>query len=86
MRGLRNTRQTVAKGAAVLSSCVPARCSVVAKIPPHERDEMRELYEGGLPIQRIANRYHVARGTIRNYAKAGGWAKPEIQWKIAMEL
>ena len=40
---------------------------------------MRELYEGGLPIQRIANRYHVARGTIRNYAKAGGWVKPEIE-------
>jgi hypothetical protein len=40
---------------------------------------MRELYERGLPIQRIANRYRVARGTIRNYAKAGGWVKPAIE-------
>ena len=50
----------------------------MAKIPPHERDEIRDLYERGLPIQRIANHYRVARGTIRNYAKAGGWVKPAI--------
>ena len=51
----------------------------MARVDPLLRDEMRELYEAGVPVSVIANRCRVAINTVKLHANKGGWCKPQIE-------
>jgi len=52
-----------------------------AKLTRHDVDLIHDLYEEGLPLTKIAEKFEVAKSTIHDIVTCRTWSSPPMQYK-----